>query len=90
MLLSYHSDALLPCAEPTSLKICVSKCEADSDCPTDVCPGVTSVPRCFLQDSIGNMYCGLPCMMQKTTKCSTDEHMVCEPSGSSGICAYAS
>ena len=43
-------------AKPTPLKICVSKCSSDSDCPTDVCPGVTSSPRCFLQDASGQKY----------------------------------
>lgn len=77
-------------AQPTNLKICVSPCSTDADCPTDVCPGVTSTPRCFLQAPTGQKYCGLPCMMSQPVKCSTDEHMVCEPAGSAGICGYAS
>jgi len=77
-------------AQPQSLKICVSKCSADSDCPTDVCPGTTSTPRCFLQDATGQKYCGLPCHVKTSQKCSSDEHMVCQTEGAGGICGYAS
>ena len=82
--------AAMIAAQPTNLKICVSKCSSDADCPTDTCPGVVSIPRCFLQDSSGQKFCGLPCMMGKSTKCSSDEHMVCQKEAGGGICAYAS
>ena len=53
-------------------------------------PGTTSTPRCFLQDATGQKYCGLPCHVKTSQKCSSDEHMVCQTEGAGGICGYAS
>ena len=66
-------------AKPTNLKVCTKVCKQDADCPTDTCPGVQPKPACFLQDLHGETYCGLPCQTNSTgTRCSFDEHMVCE------------
>ena len=70
------------------LEICAPKCDGDSDCPTDTCPGATSKPRCFMQDQTGQKYRGLPCKPD-SIKCGWDRKLICQDEGQgAGICAY--
>ena len=70
------------------LKVCSAPCATDDDCPTTLCPGVNAVPRCMLADeSTGLRFCGLAC--DESSQCSSDEHMVCQKTGSNkGVCGY--
>merc|ERR1712072_984484 len=69
---------------------CAPKCDASGACPTDVCPGTVSKPKCALQSSTGDKYCALLCdpKSNSSSVCSSDEHMTCQPIQGTGLCTY--
>lgn len=61
---------------------CSPKCTGTT-CPTDVPEGTKAKPQCILQDSSGDKYCALTCVLGGCPSGAT-----CQHKGFSGICMY--
>jgi hypothetical protein len=71
---------------------CAPEC-TNSACPTDVCPGTVATPQCVLSmGKSGRKFCALTVKSCDGTgvKCSSDEHMDCQPVQGIGLCTYYS
>ena len=70
-------------------QLCSTKCKSDIECPQLTCSFISSFPKCILENSFSEKYCGFRCNLTDNYPCSFDESMVCIPSiNNSGVCAY--
>lgn len=60
--------------------MCAPSCSTDSDCPTDVMPGVNATPKCE------GPYCVLICSVD--SDCDTAGGAKCQTTHGTGVCTY--
>jgi len=65
-------------------EVCAPKCDATGACPTDTPAGTSDKPQCVLQDTSGNKYCALTCLIGGCPTGAKCAHV----GGIMGICVY--